>query len=96
MSEIKPASRVESHQRKLVDCFKSSLILMFWRYEADLKYPPTAVGGITETKPELGLRLDLKYPPTTVCGISTFEQIRPKLDMRSVPPAVAGGSLIRF
>ena|SRR5687767_9755782 len=39
----------------------------------NLKYPPTAVGGIIKNKESAFCRLDLNHPPTTVGGISTFE-----------------------
>jgi hypothetical protein len=36
----------------------------------DLKYPPTAVGGITIGLGDVFYRKDLKYPPTAVGGIT--------------------------
>ena len=43
--------------------------------------PPTAVGGIQETRYRCFCRLEPKHPPTAVGGISKFPQI-----------SVAGGS----
>ena len=84
---------LESHQRELVDGFRSNLLgesalkrlnnsaRLFLRQ--DLNNPPTAVGGIQEAPVTAACRLDLNHPPTTVGGIFRLlrqgrsEQVQP-------------------